>query len=153
MWSAYVDMLLGGWEPPTRAVDVFAFGAGPQMAARLAHLVTCGAKRGTALWLRAAELDGSTVPEPGLVSIVTDGFGLPRCAIRSEQVHRLRFGDVTAELAAIEAEGDRTLADWREGHLAFFGAEAAGLGLTFDDDELIAFEQFRVLHVIGRADG
>jgi uncharacterized protein YhfF len=145
------ELLLGG-HPVPDAPDVFAFGSGAAMATRLAHLVVAGDKRATALWLRGARADGSTVPAPGLVSIVVDGFGMPRCLIRTEEVLVVRFRDVTAELAAEEGEGDRTLEDWRDGHLRYFRGEAAALGLTFDEDEELAIERFRVLHVVGRAD-
>lgn len=149
----YVASLLGGWEPPTRALDVFFFGDGPELAAKLAHLVVKGVKRGTTGWLDAAKKDGSTIPHVGMVSIVTDGFGYPQCAIQTERVDNCRFGDIGAEHAWVEGEGDRTLDDWRAGHLAFFHREAAHLGLTFTEDAQVFFEHFRVLAVLGRADG
>jgi uncharacterized protein YhfF len=152
-WSLYVEVMLGGWLPPTRALDVFYFGNTPALAAKLAHLVVKRVKRGTTAWIEAAERDGSTLPAVGLVSIVTDGFGYPLCAIQSEQVDRIRFGDVDATQAFIEGEGDRSLEDWRDAHLHYFTAEAASLGLTFTEDSLVAFEHFRVLAVLGRADG
>jgi uncharacterized protein YhfF len=152
-WSGYVDMMLGGWEPPAPPFEVFAFGSGPEMESRLAHLVICGAKRGTATWIRALEHDGGESPTIGSISIVVDGFGMPRCAIRTDSVERLLFGEVTDEMAAIEGEGDLSLADWRRGHLRFWRAEAAELGLEFEgDSEPITFERFSVLQVIGRAD-
>jgi uncharacterized protein YhfF len=148
----YVASMLGGWEPPKRAVDVFYFGDGPELAAKLAHLVVKGVKRGTTGWVEAQEREGSTIPHAGMVSIVTDGFGYPQCAIRTEQVEFLRFGDITSEHARAEGEGDRTLEAWREGHLAYFHREAAQLGLTFTEDVQVFFEHFRVLAVFGRAD-
>jgi len=151
-WSLYVDRLLGGFAPPTRALDVFAFGSGGEMAARLAHLVVCGDKRGTSAWVRGCELDGVVLPGPGTFSVVTDGFGVPRCVIRCEETRRLRFGDATDELARLEGEGDQSFADWRAIHLAFFTAEAARHGLAFGDDDEIWFERFAVVHVVGRAD-
>ena len=110
-------------------------------------------KRGTTLWIEAAERDGSTLPEVGLVSIVTDGFGYPLCAIQTHQVDRVRFRDFDATQAFIEGEGDRSLEDWRDAHLYYFTAEAAQLGLTFTEDSLVVFEHFRVLAILGRADG
>jgi uncharacterized protein YhfF len=151
-FALYVDAMLGGWSPPTRALDVFQFGNTPELAATLAHLVVKGAKRGTAGWIAASERDGSTIPHVGLVSIVTDGYGHALCAIRTERVERLRFDQVAARHAWIEGEGDRTLEDWREGHLHYFHAEAARLGLSFTEDADIFFEHFRVLAVCGRAD-
>jgi len=150
LWRAYVAMVLGGWEPPTRTIDVFAFGAGPEMASRLAHLVTSGSKRVTTSWLTTLERRGEAIPHAGMVSIVTDAFGLPRCAIRTVAVQRFRFGDVPAEWAALEGEGDLTLENWREDHRCFFAGEAESMQLAFSDDEVVLVEKFQVLHVIGR---
>ncbi len=149
----YVASMLGGWEPPTRELDVFYFGDGPELAAKLAHLIVKGVKRGTTGWVDAEEREGSTVPYVGMVSIVTDGFGYPQCAIQTERVEYLRFADIGAEHAWAEGEGDRTLESWREGHRAYFHREAAQLGLTFTEDVQVFFEHFRVLAVFGRADG
>ena len=74
-------------------LDVFHFGNTPELAAKLAHLVVKGVKRGTTCWLAAVERDGSPVPRVGTVSIVTDGFGYAQCAIRTERVERLRQDD------------------------------------------------------------
>lgn len=150
LWKLYVDAALGGWEPPTRDVDVFAFGATPEQAAILAHHVIKGEKRATTGWIAAMERERLPLPTPGLVSIVTDGFGIPLCAIETERVERVRFGDATDEIARAEAEGDRTLADWRDGHRAFFAAEGARLGLVFDDDALLVHEYFRLVRVFQR---
>jgi len=149
-WRLYVDGMLGGWQPPSRFIDVFHFGGTPEAATRLAHLVVKGGKRATTGWKRAAALDGTTVPHVGLVSIVTDGFGVPLCAIETVSVEERRFREVDAELAEAEGEGDRTLDDWREGHLRHFQGEAAALGLAFSEDEVVFFERFRVLAVLER---
>jgi uncharacterized protein YhfF len=151
-FAFYVEAMLGGWSPPTQDLDVFYFGDTPELAAALAHLVVKGVKRGTTGWLAAAHREAVAIPHPGLVSIVTDGFGHALCAIRSETVEQLRFADVAERHAWIEGEGDRTLGDWRAGHLQYFHSEAARLGLTFGEDELVFFEHFRLLAVFGRPD-
>lgn len=151
-FAAYVELMLGGWQPPVGPLDVFHFGNTPELAATLAHLVIKGVKRGTAGWLAAAEREGWAPGRPGLVSIVTDGFGVALCAIQTERVDHLRFGDITEQQAWIEGEGDRTLADWRAGHLAYFSAQAEQFGLAFNDDALVFFEHFRLLTVFGRPD-
>lgn len=150
-WQVYVDTVLGGWQPPTTALEVFCFGNEPALASQLAHHVIKGTKRATASWVAATERDGGTPPHAGMVSIVTDGFGVPLCAIETTRVERRRFGDATAEFAEAEGEGDRSLADWRAGHLRYFEAEAVRIGIAFTDDADIDFEQFRVLHVFQRA--
>jgi uncharacterized protein YhfF len=150
-WRLYVDLMLAGWHPPTRELDVFMFGDTPQMASLLAHMVARGDKRATAGWCAAAERAGETIPWPGLVSVVTDGFGMPICAIETERVDRVRFADIDEEVAFAEGEGDRTLDDWREGHRRYFEREAKRLDLTFDDDAELFVERFRLLRVLGRA--
>jgi uncharacterized protein YhfF len=149
----YAEAMLGGWTPPARELDVFFFGDSPELAAKLAHFVVKGRKRGTTGWIDALERDGVTIPHPGLVSIVTDGFGYPACAIQTERVDRIRFRDVDAARASIEGEGDGSLEDWREGHRLYFECEARRLGFAFTEDALLCFAHFRVLAVLGRADG
>jgi uncharacterized protein YhfF len=151
-FAFYVEAMLGGWAPPTRDLDVFHFGDGPEIAATLVHLVMKGVKRGTAGWTAVAEREGAQIPRVGLVSIVTDGFGHAQCAIRTERVEHLRFGDIDATHAWVEGEGDRTLEDWREGHQAYFRHEGEHHGLTFDEDSMVFFEHFRLLAVFGRPD-
>ncbi|MEO8700556.1 MAG: ASCH domain-containing protein [Kofleriaceae bacterium] len=149
-WELYVELMLGGWTPPTRAVDVWSFGDRPDMAAQLVHLVTCGQKRVTMGWVDAAEREGSPLAYEGGVSIVTDAFGYPRVVLRTTEVRVIPFAEVDAASAAAEGEGDLTHADWREGHVAYFTREAARLGLMFDDRARIAVERFEVLHVVGQ---
>lgn len=151
-YALYIDAMLGGWAPPASALDVFFFGDSPALAAALAHLVVKGVKRGTACWIEAAQRENVTLPTPGLVSIVTDGFGYALCAIQSQRVEHLRFADIEPHHAFTEGEGDRTLDDWRAGHLDYFTREAVRLGMTFSDDSMIAFETFRVLAVFGQTD-
>lgn len=149
-WSLYTELLLGGFVPPRKEIDVFSFGFGPAMAARLAHLVIKGKKRATSGNPAALEKLGVLVPTPGLISVVTDGFGIPLCCIETERVERHRFGDVPDAVALGEHEGDTSLAAWRAGHRAFFVAEAERLGLPFTDNSEILTEWFRVLRVLGQ---
>jgi uncharacterized protein YhfF len=149
LWKLYIDAVLGGWEPPTRDFDVFAFGSTPEQAARLAHHVVKGEKRGTTGWVAQAKHDGSVIPVPGMVSIVTDGFGIPLCAIQTERVVFNTFAEATEEIARAEAEGDMTLEDWREGHRTYFEGEAALIGVPFSDESELFHEYFRVLRILG----
>ena len=150
LWKLYVEVVLGGWEPPTRDFDVFAFGATPEQATRLAHHVIKGHKRGTTGWHASAKAEGWTVPVPGMVSIVTDGFGIPLCAIQTERVVHGTFREATEEIAIAEAEGDTTLDDWRDGHRKYFVTEGERIGVPFTDDAELFHEYFRVLTILGR---
>jgi len=152
LWQLYVELMLGGWPPPTRTVDVWSFGNQPEMAAQLVHLVACGAKRVTMGWIEGSDRDGIPLAYEGGISIVTDGFGYPRVALRTVQVQTQRFGEIDAASAAGEGEGDLTYGDWRESHLRYFTTQAEKHGLAFTDRSVIAVERFGVLAVIGRAD-
>lgn len=153
LWSLYVEVVLGGYEPPTRALDVWSFGNTPVMAANLVHLVVCGQKRVTMGWVDAANKEGTPLAYLGGVSIVTDYYGYPRVCLRTAEVREMRFDEVTPAHAAGEGEGDLSYEDWREGHTAYFTREAEALGLVFDDSARIAVETFEVLQIIGRATG
>jgi uncharacterized protein YhfF len=152
VWGLYVRCMLGGWEPPTRAVDVWSFGNHPEMASHLAHLVACGEKRVTVGWIAASERSGTPLAYEGGVSVVTDGFGYPRLVLRSAAVREQPFAEIDAETAAAEGEGDLSYGDWREGHEGYFEGEGRRHGLSFDERALISVERFEVLHVVGRAD-
>ena len=152
LWSLYVDAILGGWEPPTPDLDVFHFGAEARSAANLAHLVVKGRKRATTLWPDVARRKGETIPTPGLVSVVTDGFGVATCLIRTERVDELRFAEVDETCAKSEGEGDGSLEDWRAGHWAYFNREGKQMGLAFGEDTLVMVERFRLLKVLGTSD-
>jgi uncharacterized protein YhfF len=149
LWTLYVETMLGGWEPPTRQLDVFHFGADARTAANLAHVVVKGRKRATALWPEVARFRNETIPTPGMVSVVTDGFGIPACVIRTERVDERRFADVDESVAKDEGEGDTSLDDWREGHRAYFTREGKDLGLAFGEDTIVMVERFAVLKILG----
>jgi uncharacterized protein YhfF len=149
-WKLYTQLVLGGYQPPARAIDVFSFGNTPPMAARLAHLVIKGKKRATSGDPVVSRKLGLTVPEAGLVSIVTDGFGIPLCCIETERVEFRRYKDVPVEVAIGEGEGDLSLGDWQQGHWNYFAEEAKSLGMSFDENSEVFTEWFRVLKVLGR---
>ncbi len=151
-WKTYVNLMLGGYEPPSKEIDVFSFGNTPLMAAQLAHLVAKGRKRSSSGNIEALQKLNLTVPWKGLVSIVTDGFGIPICCIETERTEQRKFRDVPEEVARGEGEGDLTLHDWIQGHRKFFSEEAQRLGIVFNENTKIITEWFRVLKVFGKED-
>jgi uncharacterized protein YhfF len=76
------------------------------MAARLAHLVIKGRKRATSGNAAALKKAGLTIPFAGLISIVTDGFGIPLCCIETERVEVNAYKDVSSAVAKREGEGN-----------------------------------------------
>jgi uncharacterized protein YhfF len=121
------------------AYAAWSFGDTPHMATELAQLVRDGRKRATA-GLRPSA-DGEETARPGDLSVILDGDKRPICVIRTTAVDVRRFGDVDAEFAAAEGEGDGTLDHWRTEHRRFFATQ----GVTVDDDTEIVLERFELL--------
>ena len=82
------------------------FGDSPELADELLALILAGGKRATCSSLAACEAD--IMPTVGEVSVILDGAGVPRCAIRTTEVEIMAFEDVGEDFA--RAEGRTILA-------------------------------------------
>ncbi len=124
----------------TSSYTAWAFGADndPDQQTRLGTLVLEGPKRATAGRLADHDPETDPVPRPGDHSVILDGDGLPLCIIETTRVEIRRFDDVDEDFAWTEGEGDRTLAWWREAHLAFFDR----VGTPIDSDTPLVLEWF-----------
>jgi uncharacterized protein YhfF len=116
----------------------FAFGDGPKLADELLDLVLKGVKTAT-----CSTEDEPNTSRPGERWIVLDGRGEPRCVIESVEVTYRRYGDVDANFAFEEGEGDRSLDHWREAHRAYFSRQG-----RFSDDMMLMCERFRVVEIL-----
>ncbi len=125
------------------------FGIGPEQGDRLVDCVLRGTKRATAGALVAYEHEGEPLPVCGDLSVVTDGSGAARCVIRTTAVDVVPFGQVGADHAFAEGEGDRSLRQWRAAHWDFFSQELAAWGLTPARDMLVVRERFELLFAAG----
>ena len=119
----------------------FAFGDGPRLADELLELVLAGVKTAT-----CSTEDEPNTSTPGERWIVLDGRGTPRCVIESTEVTYRRFGEVDADFAHDEGEGDRSLAYWRQAHRQYFGR----LG-KFSEDMMLMCERFRLVEIFALA--
>ena len=130
---------------PARFYEAFHFGDNQALAASLAALVLAGTKRATAGLLWSFEQEGKPLPRPGDLSVVTSWAGSPLCIIETIRVEVVRFDEVTADFAAVEGEGDGSLAFWRREHAGFFSRECVRTGRVFDESMSVACERFRVV--------
>lgn len=138
---AWADEL--GIEP----ADAFYFGDSAALADELAALVVAGTKRATTGLVWMHEREGWRIGEPGDLVIITRFDGTPACLIQIEDVTICRFGDVDAEFAAVEGEGDGSLAYWRRVHWDYFGRECAQLGREPSEDMPVVCTRFRLVRV------
>jgi len=145
LWTRYLASLGETPETTSRSFTAWHFCDTKGSADELAELVLAGIKRATAGSLAEYEAAGEAIPRAGDLSIVLDGSGLARCVIQTTQVDHVPFGEITAEFAAAEGEGDGSLAYWRRVHLDYFTRTLAPQGITPDDQLVIAAERFSVV--------
>jgi len=115
---------------------VWAFGDSSEMADELAQLVIAGEKKASCSSL-AAWPQGDEKVTVGDYHIVLDGREKPVCVIQTTSLKLIRFNEVSAQDAAAEGEGDKSLRYWRNEHRAFF--ERSGY---FSEEMELVFETF-----------
>ncbi len=124
--------------------EAWSFGLTETLANRLLAYVRMGQKTGTSSALELYEA-GEKFPEPGDLSIITHGCGLPGCIIRTEEVITRKFKDVTEDMARLEGEGDLSLKYWREAHEHFFRLEYKESEKEFTEEIPEIYEKFKVI--------
>lgn len=137
--------------PAATPYQAWPFGDSPQLAHELAELVLHGPKRATAGLVACNELHPEAAPVADGYSVVTEYDGAPRCVIRTVWLDRRALDAVDAQFAWDEGEGDRTLADWLDGHHRYFRRECARLGLPYSDDIAVQLERFELLYPFAEA--
>lgn len=131
---------------PPGPVRLDHYGDSPELSRDLLAQIRHGRKRaGTGLvWLHEHE----NVPwaEEGDIEIVLTHDHRPSLVTRITRVAVRRFGDVTPAYAAVEGEGDGSLAWWREAHWAYFSRVCATIGREPSEDMPVICAEFELLH-------
>lgn len=143
-WTRFSRAVGGADE--ARFYEAFYFGDNEALANELAALVLAGRKRATAGSVWSFEAEGKRLPRPGDLSVVTNWAGEPLCVIETLTVELLPFNEVTAAFAAIEGEGDGSLAYWQDGHRQYFTRECHRAGREFTEGMQVACECFKVVY-------
>lgn len=141
-WNEFCAAASVSRETPYQA---WHFSDSEQGAHELVELVIHGNKRATAGLLCTNEKYPQAAPVPGGYSIVTEFDGSPRAVIRTTWLDTRPFCDVDHIFAWDEGEGDRTLADWKDGHWTYFSRECAALSRTPSEDMPVVLERFELL--------
>ena len=133
---------------PSGSVRVDGYGDSPALSEQLLDLIRSGRKRAGTGLLWVYEAEGGSTPSAGDIEIVVDHHNEPALVTRIASVQVIPYAEVTADHAAIEGEGDGSLAYWREAHWAFFSRECKRLGRKPDESMLVVCSVFEVLHVL-----
>lgn len=89
------------------------------------------------------DVEGEPMPEVGHLQVVTNWQQEPICIVEITNVSFCAYQDVSAEFAAAEGEGDKSLAWWRDAHWDFFSKECDELKLTPRQDMMLVLERFK----------
>jgi uncharacterized protein YhfF len=135
--------------PGPVALDVY--GDSPELSRELIALILEGRKRAGTGLLWSYEAEGEALPEVGTIEVVVDDAGEPVVITRLTSVEVVPFGAVTPAYAAIEGEGDGSLAYWREGHWAYFSRECARIGRVPSEEMPVVCGVFEVVQVVPTA--
>lgn len=137
-----------GIELPAGNPRVDGYGDSAELSAALIALIVEGRKRAGTGLVWAYEADGEPLPREGDVEVVVDHANEPVLVTRLTSVAFVPFDAVTPEYAALEGEGDGSLASWRRGHWAFFSRECARIGREPAMDMPVVCSVFEVLAVV-----
>jgi len=141
-------------DPTTfRGLPVIGFGhPGSDLRRRLVNLVLAGTKTATAGLMVETELDGESVPTPGLREAVIDAEGRFVGEIETTECRVVRMGDVDDQFARDEGEGFTDAADWRLAHEGFWNGYLDGLrdrlgdpDWSLTDDTQIVCQRFKLV--------
>lgn len=124
---------------------VGAFGDSEQLSEELLDLICRGKKRGGACLVWSYEAEREALPQAGDIEIVLDHRNEPALICRTTRVEIKPFGNVGADFAAVEGEGDGSLEYWRREHWRYFTRECARLGREPSETMLVVCETFEVL--------
>lgn len=138
---------LGVTLPPGR-LRVDGYGDSPALSRELLALIVSGRKRAGTGLLWAIEHDGEELPRVGDIEVVIDHAGRPALVTRLTEVDIRAFNQVDERYAAIEGEGDGSLAFWRQAHEGFFARECARIGRAPAPDMPVVCSVFELLQVL-----
>lgn len=136
---------------PPGPVELDTYGDAPELTGELVALIRAGRKRAGTSLLWAYEHEGEPLPQVGGVGVVVDHEGEPVAVTRTVRVQVVAFDEVDEAYAALEGEGDGSLAYWRAAHWDAFGRECARIGRAPAPDMPVVCCAFEVVAVVPAA--
>lgn len=112
----------------------------------LSNLVLNGEKTATCSLLKFYEIENEKLPEINEYSLILDSKNEAVCIIKTTEIKIVKFNEVGEELASKEGEGDKSLSYWKKVHKNFFEKELKKIGLEFNEDLKLVFEEFEVVY-------
>jgi uncharacterized protein YhfF len=129
---------------PPGTVGVAGFGDSVALSNELLALIFSGRKRASCALEWSYAFDREALPMVGSLEIVVDHLNQPVCVTRVISVAVMPFDQVDATHAALEGEGDLSLAYWRAEHARFFDRECARIERAPARDMPVVCSEFEI---------
>ena len=110
-----------------------------------ATLVLKGIKQATTSSLYWFKINNETLPQVGDLAIFTSWQGQPLGIIENIAVTISPFNQITEEYAALEGEGDKSLAYWQRVHWDYYQRELEGSDYQCHPEMPLVCEQFKLI--------
>jgi uncharacterized protein YhfF len=133
---------------PPGPVRLDGYGDSAALSEELLALIRQGRKRAGTSLVWAMEVENEPLPHVGDIEIVLDHRNEPALVTRIVQVSVVPYGEVTAEYAAVEGEGDGSLEYWRQAHWVFFSRECKRIEREPEESMPVVCSVFEVLNVL-----
>lgn len=125
--------------------DSFNFCDNEKDAKECGQLTEEGIKKATSTSLWWFDFNQETLPEVDNIYVITDWYGIAKAIIKTTKVEQVPYHEITEEYAALEGEGDKSLAFWKEVHWDYYSREMELENESPTEDMLIVCEQFETL--------
>jgi len=146
--SLIAQLAVRGIALPPGPVHADGYGDSAELSRELLALIRCGRKRAGTGLLWACQHDGEHIAQAGDIEIVVDHLHAPALVTRVVSSEVIPYEQVSAEYAAIEGEGDGSLAYWRQAHWNFFARECKRIGREPTASMPVICSVFEVLHML-----
>lgn len=107
-----------------------------------AALVRKGIKRATSYALLGLQCRNEDLPKIGDFMVVTDWEGKAQCIVRTTGIKFKPFFNINEEDVQLEAEGDQSLAHWKETHWDRYTHELEPFGRVPRESMIVVWQEF-----------
>lgn len=146
-WQAYLETLPVDSPPRFEQYEAQQWGGNSALADEPGQLIVAGTKTATCSAVREWEAEGTSPPEIGFKTIVLNGNDEPLCIIETTEITIRPYGEVDAQFAYDEGEGDRSLDNWRAPHWQYFSRVLPKIGREPAIDMLLVCERFKAVYL------
>jgi len=129
----------------TKYYDAFSFGY-DEWQDILLNLVLEGKKEATSSLDKLYDIENLSRPTIGTYQIVLDSKENPYCVIKTIDIKKIKFKDMTYDIVKLEGE-DKALDTWIKNHTECFSRDCIENNTEFNPEEdYVLFEIFKVVY-------